>query len=94
MHVGAVAQCPHGIPMNIVPGSPRVLVSGMPVATLADQTLVAGCPFIVSGVPKPCVQVQWLAPATRVMVNGQPVWDKDKTTGKMPGAIIRKAPGT
>jgi N-acyl-D-amino-acid deacylase len=29
-----------------------------------------------------------------VMVNGQPVWDKDKTTGKMPGAIIRKAPGT
>jgi N-acyl-D-amino-acid deacylase len=29
-----------------------------------------------------------------VMVNGQPVWDRDKTTGRMPGAIIRKAPGT
>jgi hypothetical protein len=26
------------------------------------------------------------------MVNGQPVWDKDKTTGKMPGSILRKAP--
>ena len=49
-----------------------MLVSGQPVATVADQTLVAGCVFNVSGSPHPCVKVQWLTPAARVLVNGQP----------------------
>jgi hypothetical protein len=54
-----------------VPGSPRVLVSGMPVATVADQFMVAGCAFTIPP-PQPCLQVQWLTPATRVLVNGSP----------------------
>ncbi|HEY4573548.1 MAG TPA: hypothetical protein VIJ26_06290, partial [Thermoanaerobaculia bacterium] len=55
------------------PASPRVLVSGQPVATLADTTLVAGCAFTVPpGKPQPCIKVQWIVGAVRVMVGGQP----------------------
>jgi hypothetical protein len=71
-HVGATAMCPHGGPVETIPTSPRVLVSGQPVAAMGDTYLVAGCVFNISGVPHPCVMVQWLAPATRVLVDGQP----------------------
>ncbi|BCZ84363.1 hypothetical protein PTKU64_80380 [Paraburkholderia terrae] len=70
-HVGAMAMCPHGGQIAVLPGSPRVLVSGMPVATVADQHLVAGCAFTIPP-PQPCLQVMWLTPATRVLVNGSP----------------------
>lgn len=65
-------MCPHGGPVTTIPSAPRVLVSGMPVATLADTYLVAGCAFNISGAPHPCVKVQWLVPAVRVLVNGVP----------------------
>jgi hypothetical protein len=55
--------------MITIPGSARVLVSGMPVATVADQCLIAGCAFTIPP-PQPCLRVQWLTPATRVSVNG------------------------
>jgi hypothetical protein len=72
-HVGATAMCTHGIPVQTISSNVRVLVNGMPVATIADQYLVAGCPFTLpSGTPSPCVRVQWLTPAVRVLVNGQP----------------------
>lgn len=72
LHAGATALCPHGGQVQIVPSSPRVRVSGQPVATLQDNTLVAGCAFVVVLKPQPCVRVQWLVPATRVRVGGQP----------------------
>jgi uncharacterized Zn-binding protein involved in type VI secretion len=73
LHVGATAICPHGGQVTIIPSSPRVLVSGQPVATLADTTLVAGCAFTVPPAkPQPCIKVQWIAGAVRVMVGGQP----------------------
>jgi hypothetical protein len=59
--------------MQIVTSNSRVLLSGMPAATLADNYLIAGCAFNVAGKPQPCMRVQWLTPATRVLVNGQPV---------------------
>ena len=66
-------MCTHGVPVQVVPGNPRVLVSGMPVATMLDQFLIAGCPFTVPpGVPMPCIRVQWLVPAVRVLINGAP----------------------
>lgn len=77
LHVGAGATCTHGAPVSVISSNSRVLVSGMPVATLTDTYTVAGCPFQVpigTGTkPQPCVKVQWLVPATRVLVNGQPV---------------------
>lgn len=72
-HYGASAQCPHG--GQVVPWTtmPRVFVSGMPVATIMDPTIVIGCAFTVPpGKPQPCVQVRWLVPAARILVNGQP----------------------
>jgi hypothetical protein len=60
--------------LNIVAASPRVMVSGMPAAVLTDQGLVAGCAFTVpTGKPQPCVTTRWIAAATRVLANGQPL---------------------
>ncbi len=71
--VGASAICPHGGQVSVIPTNARVLVSGQPVAVLADQFLVAGCAFTVPpGKPQPCVKVQWLVPAARVLIGGQP----------------------
>ncbi|MCG8689350.1 MAG: hypothetical protein MI892_31040 [Desulfobacterales bacterium] len=74
-HVGAAGMCPHGGQMTTAPGNPRVLVSGQPVATMADVSTIAGCPFNIPAIPKPqpCVTVQWLTPATRVTAGGTPV---------------------
>lgn len=71
-HVGAVALCPHGGSVTTISSDTRVFVSGMPVATLADQYLVAGCPLNIAGAPVPCLLVQWITTATRVLVNGVP----------------------
>jgi uncharacterized Zn-binding protein involved in type VI secretion len=72
-HVGASAICPHGGQVSIISTNTRVLVNGTPVATMGDQYMIAGCAFTVPGPkPQPCIKVQWLAPATRVLINGQP----------------------
>lgn len=77
LHVGAVVMCPHAAPATVVTTNTRVLVSGSPVSVVTDVHPVAGCPFQVpigTGTkPQPCVQVRWVAPATRVTVMGQPV---------------------
>jgi hypothetical protein len=65
-------MCSHAGQVQTIPTNTRVLVSGQPVAVMSDQFVVAGCPFNISGSPHPCVKVQWLVPATRVMINGQP----------------------
>ncbi|MCH4561117.1 MULTISPECIES: hypothetical protein [Mesorhizobium] len=74
LHTGTIATCPHGGTLNIVAASPRVSVSGMRVAVLTDQGLVAGCVFTLpSGKPQPCVTTRWIAGAKRVLANGQPI---------------------
>src|SRR5438874_13767630 len=73
LHVGATAMCPHGGQVSIISSNTRVLLGGQPAATLSDTYLIAGCPFTVPpGKPQPCIKVQWLVPATRVLVNHQP----------------------
>ena len=73
LHVGITAICPHGGQVQVVPGNPRVMLGGQPVATMADQFTIAGCVFTVGTKPQPCVLVQWMVPAARVKVGGQPV---------------------
>lgn len=74
MHVGATAICPHGGQVSIISSNTRVMVSSQAVATVNDTYTVAGCAFTIPGPkPQPCVKVQWLVPATRVKVGGQPV---------------------
>jgi hypothetical protein len=73
MHAGATVQCAHAGPATIVPTQARVLVTGMPVALMTDQIVIAGCPFTLPAPkPQPCVLVKWLMPTTRVTVNGSP----------------------
>ena len=76
VHVGASALCPHAGTVSVVSFTTRVTVSGQPVATAGDQYPVGGCPFTVPAgpgpKPQPCVRVQWMQPATRVVVEGKP----------------------
>jgi hypothetical protein len=68
--------CPHGGTVTIVPANARAMVAGAPLATAADQFIVAGCAFTLPGpVPSPCVQVQWIMPGTRVLAGGMPALD-------------------
>lgn len=67
------ATCPHGAPVSFVPTQTRVLADSAPVLLVSDQATIAGCPFTVSGAPSPCLTIQWLAPAARVMVTSTPV---------------------
>lgn len=76
LHVNATMQCTHQAPATIAPSQPRVVVSGQPVATMASQIAVTGCPFQIpvgAGTkPQPCVTVKWTMPSTRFLVGGQP----------------------
>jgi len=74
LHVNMQAACPHLGRVSVVSSNTRVFVSTQPVATIADQSPIAGCTFTLPGPkPSPCLRVQWAAPATRVFVNGLPV---------------------
>lgn len=73
LHVGATLSCPHGGQATDISSNVRVKASGMAVATLADQFVVAGCAFTVGTKPQPCVSIRWLTSALRVRVNGSPV---------------------
>jgi len=53
--------------------SPRVTVSGMPMATLAAPYTVAGCAFVPPAGNGPCVTAQWVMGAVQVTSEGQPV---------------------
>jgi uncharacterized Zn-binding protein involved in type VI secretion len=73
LHLGATVLCSHGGQATPTAPSPRVMVSGQPVATIAAPYAVAGCAFVPPGGNGPCVTGQWIVGATRVLVLGQPV---------------------
>jgi hypothetical protein len=73
VNVGATGMCPHGGQVSIVSSNTRVMLGGQPAATFSDTFMIAGCAFTVGPKPQPCVKVQWLVPAMRVLVNQPPV---------------------
>jgi len=73
LHSGAVVLCAHGGQAMPTAPSPRVTVSGMPVATIAAPYSVAGCAFAPPAGNGPCVTAQWLVGAVRVTSLGQPL---------------------
>ena len=94
-HVGAAAICPHGGQVTVISSNARVLVSGMPAATLGDQYVVAGCAFTIPpGKPQPCIKVQWLVPAVRVLINGQPAILQTSTGLALSAEQIPQGPPT
>jgi len=72
-HQGATVMCMHGGQAQPTAPDPRVLVSGMPVATIAVPYAVAGCAFVPPGGNGPCVTGQWTSGTVRVLADGQPL---------------------
>lgn len=66
-------MCAHGGQALPTAPSPRVLASGMPIATVAALYSVACCTFAPPVGNGPCVTAQWTVGATRVFSEGQPV---------------------
>lgn len=62
-------MCPHGGTITAIPGQSRATAQA-PIVRGSDTFLIAGCPFNISGVPNPCVSVQWASTATRVQAGG------------------------
>jgi len=73
LHVGATVLCAHGGQAIPTVPSPVVMVSGMPIATIAGPWTVAGCAFVPPAGNGPCVTAQWIVGAVQVMSQGQPV---------------------
>ena len=73
LHAGAVVTCAHGGTATPTAASPVVLVSGLPIVTIAAQYEVAGCAFAPPAGNGPCVTGQWMVGATQVLSQGQPV---------------------
>lgn len=70
----ALIQCAHAGMVSVVSANVRVRAGGQPVALVSDNYPIAGCPFLKPPpAPSPCVLVQWIVPAARVRVLGQPV---------------------
>ena len=62
-------MCPHGGTVTTTPGSTRAN-AGAPILRGSDTFVIAGCTFQISGVPSPCVSVNWVSTATRVKHGG------------------------
>jgi len=73
LHAGATVLCAHGGQAQAMAPFPRVLVSGMPVVTMAGPHGVVGCPFVPPAGNGPCVTAQWVVGATRILAGGAPV---------------------
>lgn len=71
--MGATVLCSHGGQAIPTAPSPRVLVSGMPIATIAAPYAVAGCAFVPPVGNGPCLTGQWVMGAVQVTSEGQPV---------------------
>ena len=72
VHVGATVLCMHAGQAQPTAPFPRVLVSGMPVATLTAPYVVAGCALTGTGAP-PCATGQWVVGSMRVLAGGAPL---------------------
>jgi hypothetical protein len=73
LHLGATVTCSHGGQAIPTVPSARVLVSGMPITTIAGPYAVAGCAFVPPGGNGPCVTSMWTAGALRVTSEFVPV---------------------
>ena len=67
LHMGATVLCSHGGQAMPTAPSPSVLVSGMPIATIAAPYAVAGCAFVPPAGNGPCVTGQWVVGAAQVL---------------------------
>jgi hypothetical protein len=83
IHEGFTCMCPHGASVTATASSKKVKLGGQAAVTISDTFTVSGCPFQVpagpSTKPQPCVKVQWIVPAKRVMIDKKPALLKDSS---------------
>jgi hypothetical protein len=72
VHFGATVNCMHGGLAQPLELSPRVLVSGRQVVTLATPYDVINCGLAGTSTP-PCLKAKWITGAARVFADGSPV---------------------
>jgi len=73
LDAGATITCPHAGQASVTPRAKKVKLGGKAPLLADDVATISGCAFNISGAPSPCLQVQWLMPATRVKVESTPV---------------------
>jgi len=71
--MAATIMCPHGGTATAVPQNQSILIMGAPVLVMTDVFIIAGCAFVIAGVPAPCLTIQWSMPAVSMVVHGTPV---------------------
>jgi hypothetical protein len=81
----ATVTCSHGGQVEFAPAQTRALAGGAPIATLADQLVVAGCPGIPASPGVVCTKVEWIGTASRVTASGLPVLVQSLPPGPVPG---------
>ena len=70
----ATMMCPHGgSATGTVAGAPRATAGGSQILTVGDTFLISGCPLNISGAPHPCVEIQWIMGALKVVKDGDHV---------------------
>ncbi|HTN49234.1 MAG TPA: hypothetical protein VMK32_07380 [Burkholderiaceae bacterium] len=69
----STVMCPHGGQATLITTDTDALVDGAPVLLQSDQHPIVGCPFVVAGVPTPCVVIRWLTAATQTKIRNVPV---------------------
>ena len=77
LDAGSTVLCPHGGVVRQATMSGRVRISGVPIATLADQFVIDGCPNSTPAGPLPCTAARFTTAATRLRVSGVPVLLRD-----------------
>jgi hypothetical protein len=60
----SVMMCPHGGSVEAITSNTRAQAAGGFLLRASDTFVIAGCPFVLGLVPHPCVEVQWIQPAT------------------------------
>jgi hypothetical protein len=75
----SVMMCPHGGTVQAVPSSGNIQAGGAPMLTASDSFVIAGCPLNVSGAPHPCMSIQWVQPAARSTLSGNPTLTEAST---------------
>ncbi len=64
LNTSSVMKCPHGGQVTATTTNTRVQAGGDFALRSSDTFLISGCPFTLGPTPHPCVQVQWVQPAS------------------------------
>jgi len=68
----ASLMCPHGGTVQAITTNTRAKADGGFLLRSTDTFVIAGCSLNISGMPHPCLQVQWVETALKSTVVSNP----------------------